>query len=303
MSAQSRLEGFKRSLGAGQFADTPRGRFHYARMGAGPVVLLLHGWPEFWLTWRHNLPVLAGHFDVIAPDLRGFGESVGRLPPAGTPLTPEIIADDVIAILDFAGVDRVGLVAHDVGAVAAQTLALNYPDRISGLFLFNCPHPGIAQLWADAESLPETWYQYFHQTEVAPRLVGYNQDTLRMYLKYILSRWSYKPDTFDNDLELWVETFMRPGVLEGGFAWYKGIDERRRSSIRHGAPVLPKISHPTRVLWGRHDPVLRAEWSGGLESYFLNIDTHICDNASHFVHYEQPEEANKSIISFFGLHP
>jgi pimeloyl-ACP methyl ester carboxylesterase len=300
MSAQGRLEALKATLGAGKFVETPRGRFHYARVGAGQPILLLHGWPEFWLTWRHNLRPLAEHFDVIAPDLRGFGESVGHEPAPGGPLTPDIIAEDIVSLLDAIDVRTVGLVAHDVGAVAAQTLARSYPERISRVFFFNCPHPGIAGSWADAESLPETWYQYFNQTELAPRLAGYNRDTLRIYLQFILSRWSFDSHAFDEDLELWVDTFMRPGVLEGGFAWYIGIDKPRRASIRHGPTVLPKINHPTRVLWGKHDPVLRAEWAEGLNSYFNDIQIDICDDAGHFVHYEQPERAHRAIVSFFS---
>jgi len=300
MSARARLEALKAVLGAGNFAQTPRGRFHYARMGAGPPILLLHGWPEFWLTWRHNLAPLAERFDVIAPDLRGFGESVGHVPAPGSPLTPEIIAEDVVSLLDAIGVRKVGVVAHDVGAVAVQSLARSHPQRISGIFLFNCPHPGIAGAWADADSLPETWYQYFNQTELALSLAGYNGDTLRLYLGFMLSRWSFDPAAFAEDLEFWVEIFQRPGVLEGGFAWYKGIDERRRSSIRNGAPALAKIDHPTRVLWGRHDPVLRVEWADGLKSYFNDIEIAVCENAGHFVHYEKPQDANDSISQFFG---
>lgn len=299
MSAQERLEAFKVALGAGRSVETRRGNFHYARLGAGQPILLLHGWPEFWLTWRHNLLPLAEHFDVIAPDLRGFGESVGNEPTPGTPLTPEIIAEDLVSLLDSIGIRTVGLVAHDIGAVAAQTLARSYPERVSRLFFFNCPHPGIARSWADAESLPETWYQYFNQTELALRLVGYNRDTLRLYLEFILSRWAFDPHAFDEDLELWVDTFMRPGVLEGGFAWYIGIDESRRSSIRYGAPALSKVEHPAQILWGKHDPVLRAEWADGMISYFSNIQIHICEDAGHFVHYEQPQQANRQIISFF----
>lgn len=300
MSAGERLVALKAMLGAGKFVETPRGRFHYARLGAGHPILLLHGWPEFWLTWRHNILPLADHFDVIAPDLRGFGESVGHEPAPGTPLTPEIIAEDIVWLLDALGVREVGLVAHDVGAVAAQTLARSYPERICGIFFFNCPHPGIAGAWADADSLPETWYQYFNQTELALRLAGYNRDTLRMYLQFILSRWSFDPHAFDEDLELWVDTFMRPGVLEGGFAWYIGIDESRRSLIRHGAPALSKINHPTCVLWGEQDPVLRAEWADGLNSYFNDIQITTCEDAGHFVHYEQAQQANNQIMSFFA---
>lgn len=300
MSPAIRLETLTRELGAGRFVELPDLRVHYARLGAGRPVILLHGWPEFWLTWRRNLPALAQDFDVVAPDQRGFGDSLSRNRPAGAPLTPEILADDLVGLMDALGLRRAAVVAHDVGAVAAQSLARRHPDRVVGLFFFNCPYPGIAERWAGADALPHTWYQYFNQTPLALKLAGYNRDTVELYIGHILSAWSRDPGAFESDLALWTEVFAREGRLESGFAWYKGIDAARRQSIREGAPVLPRIAHPTRVYWGRHDPVLRAEWVDGLPAYFETIRCDLCDDAGHFVHYERPEDANREMRRFLN---
>ena len=114
---------------------------HVARAGLGPPLLLLHGWPEFWLTWEPVMTRLANRFDLIAPDLRGFG---GSDKPAG-PFGPADQAEDLVGLLDALGIGSVGIVSHDVGATITQTLARRHPNRIVGLFFFNFMYPGIRQ--------------------------------------------------------------------------------------------------------------------------------------------------------------
>ena len=101
--------------------------------------MLLHGWPEFWYTWRKNIPVLAGEFDVVVPDLRGFGDTH----KPGLPDPPKKLLDDFVedlrALAESLGFERFGVVSHNVGAYVAQGFARKYPERLSGLFFFNCP--------------------------------------------------------------------------------------------------------------------------------------------------------------------
>ena len=122
----------------GQFLDTEDLQIHYVRAGAGRPVILLHGWPEFARSWLHNMPVLAEHFDVIAPEFRGFGETVSKRPrqDGGTP--PQLLAKDLKAFIDALGLGRVDIVSHDVGSFVAQTFAHAYPDSVGRLFFFNC---------------------------------------------------------------------------------------------------------------------------------------------------------------------
>lgn len=299
------LGDWKTELGGGNFIEAAGCRFHYARRGAGPPLVLVHGWPEFWLTWRKNIPVLAEQFDVIVPDLRGFGESRSIEGAADTPINPDIIAADLAAFLDGLSIKQAGFVGHDVGAQALQSLARAQPDKISSLFFFNCPYPGIGRRWADADSLPETWYQYFNQLPLALELAGYNRDTCRLYIGHILSHWSHDPKTFDDDLEHWIDNFTAPGALEGGFAWYRGVDQIRRDMVRRDVAGdwpprdLAPIPHRTRVYWGAHDPVLRATWMDRLGETFSDLSADIAPDAGHFVHYEKPDAANREIAAFF----
>ena len=136
---------------------------HVARAGRGVPLVLLHGWPEFWLTWEPVMTRLAGRFQVVAPDLRGFGDSDK---PAG-PFGPEDQARDILAVLDALGLDRVGLVGHDIGGAVMQSLARMAPERLIGLFFFDFVYPGIGARMGAPDRLGETWYMTFHQTELA----------------------------------------------------------------------------------------------------------------------------------------
>jgi pimeloyl-ACP methyl ester carboxylesterase len=276
---------------------------HCARYGRGRPLVLLHGWPEFWLTWARCMQRLADEFDLLAPDLRGFGASekptIGPSRAAG----PEVHAEDLLALIDGLGLDRVGIVSHDVGAYVAQVLARQQPARIAGLFFFNCPYPGIGRRWAEASHLTEIWYQSFHQMPWAADLVGGSRQSCRIYIGHFLRHWARDPASFDGDLEAWVDNFMQPGNLQGGFDWYLSVAEARAKVIREETAPLAKIALPTRIMWGRHDPVLKVEWMDRLPDYFEAPELTVAENAGHFVHYETPDSAAEAIASFFQRLP
>jgi epoxide hydrolase 4 len=273
---------------------------HVARAGKGPPLLLVHGWPEFWLVWARCMTRLADRFDLIAPDLRGFGAS-GK--PAAGPSAeagPDVLADDLVGLMDGLGLEQVGLVAHDVGAYAAQALARRRPERLAGLFLFNVPYPGIGRRWASADHLKEIWYQSFHQLPWAAELIGQSRATCRLYIGHFLRHWAHDACAFDDDLEAWIDNFMRPGNLQGGFNFYLSVAPFRAAVIREELPPPPPVTVPTRVLWGRHDPVLKVEWRDRLGEHFSDLEVGVAEDAGHFVHYEQPDLASAEIARFFA---
>lgn len=273
---------------------------NYLRTGSGPPLVLLHGWPEFSRSYKKNISVLAKKFDVIVPDLRGFGDTRRKDQEVQDKTTPALLTTDLAALLDVLRVERVGIVSHDVGALVAQKFARDTSERVAGLFFFNCPYPGVGNRWDEGPYLREAFYQYFHQWPLAEELVGYNRDTCRLYLSHFLRHWSGNPDAFAADIDLWVETFMKPGNLAGGFAWYRGALETRLKWMKAGAPKLAAIGCPARVLWGERDPVCPPAWGDRLGEYFSNLKFTIAPDAGHFVHYEQPALANEEILKFFA---
>ena len=229
------------------YADLEDLRVHYVRHGSGFPLVLLHGWPEFWYVWRKNIPVLAERFDDIVPDLRGVGDTEK---PDG-PLDPDHMVDDLAALADHLGVERFGVVTHDVGAWLVPRLAYRSPQRLARLFFFNCPYPGIGRRWIEAGHLKEVWYQSFHQEDWAAELVGSSREACRIYLRHFLAHWSDDPGAFDEDLDVWVDNFMKPGNLQGGFNWYKAIAALRLAMVKGVSDKPPVIDVPTRVPKGR----------------------------------------------------
>ena len=274
---------------------------HYVRHGSGYPLVLLHGWPEFWYVWRKNIPTLAESFDVVAPDLRGFGDSDKPGDPPEELLGN--LVEDLRALADSLGYERFGVVSHDVGAYVAQGFARKYPERLSGLFFFDCPYPGIGRRWASPDSINEIWYQTFNQQPWAASLIGENRRTCEVYIRHFLDHWAHEPGLFEEDLDLWVDNFMKPGNLQGGFDWYIGTNRSRINLIRNGPPELPKIEAPARVRWGESDSILKVAWADRLSDYFADLDFAPLRGAGHFAHYERPDLANREIMEFFSAKP
>ena len=273
-------------------------RLHYLRGGSGRTLLLLHGWPEWSHVWRPVISRLADEFDLVAPDFRGFGDSQKTSLTPARDATPEALAADMLALADGLGLGRIGLVAHDVGSFVGQVIARRSPQRVAGLFFFNCAYPGIGARWVEPRHLPEIWYQFFHQMPWAAELIGSSREACRVYIREFLRHWSYRKDAFDEELDLWVDNFMKPGNLQGGFNWYRSNHASRMAVIDGVAQTPPPIGIPTRVLWGRHDPVLKRSWTDRLPEFFTNLELGFVP-AGHFVHYEMPDRASEEVRRFF----
>ena len=123
-------------------------------------------------TWLHNLPEMAEHFDCIAPDFRGFGRTVSKVPRSANRDAAAATRQGLAAFADALALKRFAIVSHDVGSFVAQTFAIAYPERVSALFFFNCAYPGIGQRWGEFGNFGELWYQQFHQKDFAAALVG-----------------------------------------------------------------------------------------------------------------------------------
>lgn len=280
------------------FLELPDLRLAYSRDGAGPPLVFLHGWPEWSAIWRRNLPELAKRFEVVAPDLRNFGDSVGA-----EAADVEHYVADLEALVDHLGFERFGIVSHDVGAFLAQEYARRNPERLAGLFFFDCPHVGIGARWLASGHLREIWYQSFHQLPLALELVGASDESCRAYLKHFLGHWAHDPSAFDGALDEWVANFRKPGRLAGGFRWYSVINERRLKAMEQAGETAaappPLIEVPAFSLWGAHDPILLAAWRETLGEVFADVETALAPDAGHFVAWEQPALANATITRFF----
>lgn len=270
-------------------------RLHVARAGRGRPLLLLHGWPEFWLTWEPLMSRLANHYQLLAPDLRGFGDSDKPMGHFG----PDNHADDLVGLLDALGLEQVGVIGHDIGGAVMQVLARRTPSRIAGLFFFDFVYPGIGARMAAPERLQEIWYQNFNQLELAVELVGASRASCHAYISHFLRHWSHRKSAFDGVLEQFVDNFMKPGNLEGGFAHYRAVNANRIAMLKGEAAPLPPITQPTCVRWAMHDPLFPVTWTDRLHETFTALDVGTLPDVGHFPHREDPDRAAAEIDSFF----
>jgi len=274
-------------------------RLHVAEVGEGQPLILLHGWPEFWATWEPVMERLADRFRLIAPDFRGFGESDNPHPEPTDQAGADVLADDILGLMDALSLEQAGFVGHDIGAYVMQSLARRRPERVTKLLFFNCPTHGIGTRWRAPDHINQIWYQSFHQMPYAATIVGASRESCRAYIGHFLRHWAHKKDAFDPVLEQWVDNFMRPGNLQGGFNFYISQNVLRLAVMAGTAPSPEKIKTPTRVVWGRHDPILRAEWIDVLPDAFEDVSIDIAEDCGHFVHYENPDRAAEEIAAFF----
>jgi pimeloyl-ACP methyl ester carboxylesterase len=261
-------------------------------VGRGVPVLLLHGWPEFWFTWAKVMARLGDKIWLIAPDLRGFG-GTDKIPAGySAEMTAELHAADLVALLDALAVPKVGLVAHDIGALIAQHLIRRAPERVTKFLAFDCPYPGIGRRWIEGGQLRSSWYMWFHQSRLAMQLVGHSRETVAIYLKYFLLGGVQDRTAFDDTFEAFVDNMMAPGNLQGGFNWYISMAKAAP------APAGP-IGIPTKILWPACDPVFPIAWMDRLAEFFTDLDACVFPGVGHFPHQEAPGRVADEISKYF----
>jgi pimeloyl-ACP methyl ester carboxylesterase len=270
---------------------------HVACLGAGPPLVLIHGWPEFWWMWEPVMKLLAGRFRLVAPDLRGFGSSDK---PAG-PFGAAEHAADLMAVARALGLGRFGVVGHDVGGAVIQAMARQAPADLAGLFLFDFVYPGIGARMGAPGRLNEIWYQSFHQQDLAVPLLETSPAACRLYFETIIRHWAHRDEAFDGAvMDAFVANFMQPGNLAGGFAYYRAAHAGLMAMIEGTAPALPPIAVPTCVRWAEFDPLFPYAWTDRLGETFLDLDLAMFEGVGHFPHREDPARAAAEIGGFFS---
>jgi pimeloyl-ACP methyl ester carboxylesterase len=278
------------------FIETPDGRkLHVAETGKGAPLIFVHGWPEFWKSWLPTVNLLNKRYRCIMPCLYGFGlsDKPGRL---SDHLDADFHAGDIKFIADQLCDTPASLIGHDVGGYVLQSLGKSASDAFNGLVFFNCPTASVGRKWVEDGHVNQIWYQSFHLTELAQKLVGHSKETTRLYIDYFLQHWCYDKDCFTPVLEEWVENFSRPNALIGGFSWYKSNNEKRLETLEGRIEISKeKIPLPAAILWGQHDPILKSEWGAFVSAHFEDVTLDYAREAGHFVHVEQPALAAEFI--------
>jgi pimeloyl-ACP methyl ester carboxylesterase len=258
----------------------------------GPVVVLLHGFPEFWYGWREQIePLAAAGFRVVVPDQRGYNLSSKPSGVASYALTE--LVSDVIAIADQLGQQRIFLAGHDWGAAVAWGTAILNPQRVAKLVVINVPHPSVMLKFLNTRTrqLLRSWYIFFFQLPWLPEafLSAFNY---RIAARSLVR--SSRPGTFSSeDLIRYRAAWSQPGALTGMINWYRALFRRRTKFVDRTVHV------PTRILWGERDAFLLSEMAKESLRYCDSAELFTFAGASHWLQHEEHARVSELLIDFF----
>ncbi|MGH7965838.1 MAG: alpha/beta fold hydrolase [Candidatus Binatia bacterium] len=288
MTSESWQHGFTRVDGI---------RLHYVTQGEGKLAVLLHGFPEFWYSWRHQIPALAPHFKVVAPDLRGYNES--DKPQGVANYRLDLLTADVMGLIRSFGEEKALIIGHDWGGAVAWTFAAHYPQASERLIVMNCPHPGAFQkhLRTNFRQLGRSWYMFFFQIPGLPEWLIRNNR--RWFIERAFRGMALRKEAFtDEDLARFVEAIVKPGALTGAINYYRATF---REFVRQRERTFPQIVCPTLLIWGENDIALGKELTYNMEGYFTNrFAIKYIPQCSHWVQQEQPELVNRYMLEFLS---
>ena len=259
----------------------------------GPLVLLLHGFPEFWYGWRRQIePLAAAGFRVLVPDQRGY--NLSSKPPGVKSYALSELTSDVMAIADQLGQPRILLAGHDWGAAVAWSAALLHPERIAKLAILNVPHPSVMRryLTSNRRQMRRSWYIFFFQLPLLPEML-FRASNFRMGVSSLTR--SSRPGTFSaDDLARYRAAWSQPGALTAMINWYRaGLRVRSRFADR-------TVRVPTRILWGQRDAFLLPEMAQESLRYCTDAELISFPDASHWLQHEEPNRVSHFLIEFFS---
>ncbi len=267
-------------------------RIHYVRAGSGPPVVLLHGFPETWFAWRKQIPVLAERYTVVAPDLRGYGDT--DKPVAG--YDKRTMATDVLELMRHLGFSRIALVGHDRGARVGTRFAKDHRDAIDRLVTMdNIPTRVVFQS-TDAALAKKYWFFYFNQVPDLPEALIAGREEI--WLRHFFSNWSYNPQMLsDQEIAVYVKAYAQPGAVRGACNDYRaGGEDLAQDMVDADEP----ISCPTLALWGAD-----FELVGGMfdvlevwKGMAREVRGVAIPHCGHLPHEEQPAAVNAELLRF-----
>src|SRR5262245_14532696 len=277
------------------FADLGEVLMHYVTAGAGPPVVLLHGWPQTWWEWRHVIPGLAEKYTVIAPDLRGLGDS--SRPLAG--YDKKTVANDVwLLVSERLGHKSFFLVGHDWGGPTAFALAAAHPQAVRRLVILDVVIPGSG---GDFSEAGQRWHHQFHMTPDLPEALTEGRE--RIYLSWFYRTFAYRPDAITPaDLDEYARTYSQPGGMRAGFAYYRALlqdvvdNKAMLAQAKLAMPVLAiggAVSYP-------HGRGRGSAPEQSLRQVALDVRGAVVPECGHFIPEEAPDVLSKHLLDFFA---
>lgn len=267
-------------------------QLHYVTQGKGPLMLLLHGFPEFWYSWRHQIPEFARDYKVVALDLRGYNDS--DRPRSRSAYCMDELLEDVKGTIAGLGYDRCILVGHDWGGAIAWHFVYRYPSQVDRLIILNLPHPAkFSQGLRTWRQLARSWYIFFFQLPLLPELLL--QANLQRAMEQTFRGMAIDKLAFsDADIEAYATALAKPGAVSAALNYYRNL--LSWLLFQSDWPIL--FQTRTLMIWGEEDVALGKELTEGTESYVQDLQIRYIPNCSHWVQQERPKLVNQYIRTF-----
>jgi pimeloyl-ACP methyl ester carboxylesterase len=275
------------------FIQTNGIRLHYVTAGSGPLMLFLHGFPEFWYSWRHQIPEFARDYKVVAVDLRGYNDS--DKPDATDAYVMREFVQDIVGVVRGLGYDRCVLVGHDWGGAIAWNLAYDYPELAVRLIILNLPHPAkFAEGLRTPQQLLRSWYMGFFQIPVLPELL-FQLDDFRLLEQALRNVAVNKNRITPADIEAYKNAFAKRGAVTASINYYRNIFQQGIVERSWGV-----LEVPTLMIWGEDDVALGKELTYGTDRYVRNFQIRYIADCGHCVQQERPELVNQYMREFLS---
>ncbi|MDY6804150.1 MAG: alpha/beta hydrolase [Cyanobacteriota bacterium] len=275
------------------FINTNGINLHYVSEGEGPLMLMLHGFPEFWYSWRHQIPEFAKDYKVVALDLRGYNDS--DKPQQTSAYTMSELLKDVEGVIKGLGCESCVLVGHDWGGAIAWHFASAYPDMVEKLIALNIPHPAkFAQGLKTPEQLLKSWYIFFFQLPIVPELF-FQFNNYEAIASALRDSAVNKSAFTDADLEAYKDAFAKRGALTAAINYYRNILTKIFEKTN-----WEKLQVPTFTIWGENDRFLGQELTYGTEDYVEDFQICYIPNCGHWVQQEKPDLVNQYMREFLS---
>lgn len=267
-------------------------RLHYVEAGNGPLVVLLHGFPECWYCWRHQIgPLADAGFRVLAPDLRGYNES--DKPRGVRNYRLSLLTQDVVALIRHAGSERATVIGHDWGGVIAWAVAMRHPETVERLGILNAPHPlAFRRELSNPVQLFRSWYVVFFQLPWLPEQLIRAGDFA--VLERVLRDDPTRREAFTKeDIQYYKQALRKPGALTAMVNYYRALF-RYPGEISWPGPVQA----PTLVIWGERDRYLSGNLSHGLHRWAPWLRVERIADCSHWTPADAPAQVNDLLLSW-----
>ncbi|MBH8578058.1 alpha/beta hydrolase [Nostocaceae cyanobacterium CENA369] len=277
-----------------EYITTNGVKLHYVTQGAGPLMVMLHGFPEFWYSWRHQIPEFAKYFQVVALDLRGYNDS--DKPKEQSAYVMDEFVKDIEGVIKGLGYDKCILVGHDWGGAIAWFFAYAHPEMVERLIVLNLPHPAkFVQGLSTPQQLLRSWYIFLFQLPLLPELLLQSADF--QLIERTIQGTAFNKNAFTQaDLDAYKDAAAKRGAIAAMLNYYRNSLSQFMPNKKWGI-----LDVPTLMIWGENDTALGKELTYDTTAYVRNLKIRYIPHCGHWVQQEQPEKVNQYIKEFLVI--